>query len=232
MFGSGVLDTAIGLVFVFLLVSLLVTIGNELISAILLSRAKWLRVGIDRLLGSEWAQKLYDHPLIEGSAVVRGSAAPTRWSFRGSGPSYIPSRSFANVLLGLVRDGDSILSEAQKALQIALDGASSTVKTMDELQKQLREVIAGTPSIARNDSIRKDLTGLVGGLQGGTSVGEASKVIQGFIDGADQTCAMSSREYRASASAKVCWHCSTMHRTTSRSSSRTSKSGSTMPWTE
>ena len=183
MFGSGVLDTAIGLVFVFLLVSLLVTIGNELISAILLSRAKWLRVGIDRLLGSEWAQKLYDHPLIEGSAAVPGSAAPTRWSFRGSGPSYIPSRSFANVLLGLVRDGDSILSEAQKALQIALDGASSTVKTMDELQKQLREVIAGTPSIARNDSIRKDLTGLVGGLQGGTSVGEASKVIQGFIDG-------------------------------------------------
>lgn len=106
MFGSGVLDTAIGLIFVFLLVSLLVTIVNEMIAGILLSRAKWLRLGIERMVGTAWARRLYDHPLIEGSGE-EDSAATSDRGWRGSGPSYIASRSFANVLLDLVRDGDA-----------------------------------------------------------------------------------------------------------------------------
>lgn len=93
MFGSGILDTVIGLIFVFLLVSLLVTIINEMIAAMLMSRAKWLRLGIDRLIGSEWVQKVYAHPLVEGTA-----RKDKTW-FIERGPSYIPSRSFANVLM-------------------------------------------------------------------------------------------------------------------------------------
>ena len=55
MFGSGVIDTAIGLVFVFLLVSMLVTVVNEMISAFFpvaresgcgsASSASWARSG-------------------------------------------------------------------------------------------------------------------------------------------------------------------------------------------
>ncbi|WP_130907540.1 hypothetical protein [Pseudomonas sp. Sample_16] len=71
MFGSGILDTVIGLIFIFLLVSMLVTIINEMIAAALMSRAKWLRLGIDRLIGSEWMEKVYAHPLIEGTARKR-----------------------------------------------------------------------------------------------------------------------------------------------------------------
>ena len=137
MLGSGVLDTAIGLVFVFLLVSMLVTIANEIISAVFLSRAKWLRVGVDRLLGSEWAQRLYDHPLIEGSATVAGSHPPGPWSVRGSGPSYIPSRSFANVLLDLVRRGDSTIQEAAQKLQAALDSVPRGSGSADELKQRV-----------------------------------------------------------------------------------------------
>ena len=54
MFGSEIIDTAIGLVFVFLLVSVLVTVVNEMIAAAMLSRAKWLEYGIARLIGSTW----------------------------------------------------------------------------------------------------------------------------------------------------------------------------------
>jgi hypothetical protein len=124
MFNSGVLDTVVGLVFVFLLVSMLVTIANELIAAMLLSRAKWLRIGIDRLLGSEWAHEIYAHPLIAGSA-----------SDGASGPSYIPSRSFANVLLDLVRRGDETIQTARAKLQKALDSPSAA--SPDELKTQV-----------------------------------------------------------------------------------------------
>ena len=163
MFGSGVLDTAIGVVFVFLLVSMLVTIANEIISAVLLSRAKWLRVGIDRLLGSEWAQRLYEHPLIYGSAMVEGAKPPGRWDMRGSGPSYIPSRSFANVLLDLVRGGDSTVQAARQKLQAALDGASGPVSPED-LKKR---VIKAAEDMRQSDietmlteDLRRHLEGL------------------------------------------------------------------------
>lgn len=95
MFGSGILDTVIGLLFVFLLVSMLVTIINEAIAALLSSRARCLRRGLARMLGSAWMQKLYDHPLIAGSAEQP--------SFFNRGPSYIPSRSFANVLVSIIQ---------------------------------------------------------------------------------------------------------------------------------
>lgn len=64
MFGSGILDTVIGLIFVFLLVSMLVTSINEMIAAFLMSRAKWLRRGVDRLVGSEWMKKVYAYSMI------------------------------------------------------------------------------------------------------------------------------------------------------------------------
>lgn len=118
MFGSGILDTVIGLTFIFFMVSSLVTIINEMIAAALRSRAKWLRFGITRLLNSDLMARIYDHPLIDGTA---------RKSHGGvieQGPSYIASRTFANVLLNVVeKDSPEIaqirvkLQEIQKALE-------------------------------------------------------------------------------------------------------------------
>jgi hypothetical protein len=131
MFGSGILDAIIGLIFVFLLVSMLVTIINEMIAAALMSRAKWLRRGIDRLVGSEWMKKVYAHPLIEGTA-----RKDKTWIIE-RGPSYIPSRSFANVLMSVVQENSSALVECQKALRAALDSAASTGATVESLRLQL-----------------------------------------------------------------------------------------------
>lgn len=132
MFGSGILDTVIGLMFVFLLISMLVTILNEMIAAALLSRAKWLRIGIDRLLGSDWAKQLYDHPLIEGSARDGAAVAAGR-----DGPSYIPSRSFANVLMGIIQHNSKGIAECQSALRSALDSAAAGGATLESLKEQI-----------------------------------------------------------------------------------------------
>jgi hypothetical protein len=131
MFGSGILDTVIGLVFIFLLVSLLVTIVNEMIAAAFMSRAKWLRRGIDRLIGTDWMRKVYDHPLIEGTGRKNTTLVPN------PGPSYIPSRSFANVLMSIVQQNAGAFAECQQTLRSALDKAASPGATPDSLKAQL-----------------------------------------------------------------------------------------------
>ena len=96
MFGSTVLDIGVGLLSVYLIVSLVCTAINETIAAMLGWRAVTLREGIRNLLDGpdpklvEWANKLYGHPLIQG--LYRP----------GRLPSYIPSRTFALALMDLV----------------------------------------------------------------------------------------------------------------------------------
>ncbi|HQT92301.1 MAG TPA: hypothetical protein PL001_09785 [Candidatus Kryptobacter bacterium] len=83
MFGSAILDVAIGLVFVFLLYSLLATAINELIASVLSLRAKMLELAIRRMLtddsslGSSLGDILYErffsHPLINYMNTGGGS---------------------------------------------------------------------------------------------------------------------------------------------------------------
>ena len=99
MFGSAILDTAIGLIFVFLLISLVVSAANELLTAFFNWRAKNLFVGIRELLQDSSATGLvtffYEHPLIRGLSA------------NNQKPSYIPSRSFALAVLDIVSPATS-----------------------------------------------------------------------------------------------------------------------------
>jgi hypothetical protein len=96
MFGSSILDVGVGLVLVFLMLSLVVTAANEALACSFAWRADTLADGIRNVLDGpdaksrEWADKFYAHPLI------RSLYRP------GSKPSYIPSRTFALALLDLV----------------------------------------------------------------------------------------------------------------------------------
>jgi hypothetical protein len=135
MFGSDILDTAIGLVFVFLLVSVLVTVVNEIIAATLKSRSKWLQFGIARLIGSSWAAKLYAHPLIAGTS---SKDAPTTISEDkppkiGSGPSYITSRSFADVLIHLVVEADTWVPAFQTVAEKAIAALQNAIAATQAL---------------------------------------------------------------------------------------------------
>lgn len=132
MFGSSILDTAIGLIFVFLLVSMLVTIANEMIAALLSSRARCLGRGLARLIGREWMEKIYAHPLISGAA---GKVPPSVFN---RGPAYIPSRAFANVLMSIVQHEATALATSQRSLRGASDAATQCGATLATLQEKMQ----------------------------------------------------------------------------------------------
>lgn len=98
MFGSAILDVAIGLVSIFLFLSLIGTAINEWVSGILGMRANNLEEGIRNILndpdGKGLAKAFYDHSLISSLAKGRGK------------PSYIPSRLFALTLMDVIAPTD------------------------------------------------------------------------------------------------------------------------------
>jgi hypothetical protein len=99
MFNSSVIDVAIGLVFVFLLLSLIASAAKEILEACFKRRAKDLEKGIKELLGTDspnFISNLYDHGLI--NSLFRGSYKSTN---SGNLPSYIPSKNFALALMDL-----------------------------------------------------------------------------------------------------------------------------------
>src|SRR3954468_14679411 len=142
MFGSSVLDVGIGLIFVYLTVSLVCTAANEMLSSLFHLRARNLSAGIRNLLdgstapGGEWAKRLYEHPL------VKGLYKP------GQPPSYIPSRTFALALTDLVLPSD-IHGPAVTAEQLrAAINAAPCTPTLKQVMRVLldeaeRSTIAG-----------------------------------------------------------------------------------------
>jgi hypothetical protein len=99
MFGSTILDVAVGLVFLFLAVSLAASAITEAISSALKLRHTTLRDGIGRLLNDRTftgtALTLYNHALV--NPLAQGTA--TNISGLKTLPAYIPSRNFALALL-------------------------------------------------------------------------------------------------------------------------------------
>ncbi len=127
MFGSTVLDIAIGLAFLYLLLALICTTVNELIESFIKKRATDLERGILEMLGNEkevqekvagatdaakvesearekgaanaakWLKQLYEHPLI--FSLFGGKYEKGCRNL----PSYIPARNFAVALLDAVK---------------------------------------------------------------------------------------------------------------------------------
>lgn len=114
MFGSQVLDVAIGLIFIFLMLSLVVTAFNELVAAWLKLRSKMLWKGVLQLLANKQvAEAVYAHPLV--ASLSKSSKAK---------PSYIPSRTFVLALL----DG---LTEVGAAPPATLEEVKTVLANMD-----------------------------------------------------------------------------------------------------
>ena len=114
--GLGTLDVAIGLIFVYLMLSLVCSAVNEMIELRLKHRSANLHRGIKELLGGSDPQaspaagdsnpvdlvgELYKHPLIFG--LFKGKYDPASKEL----PSYIPARTFALALMDLVAKGSA-----------------------------------------------------------------------------------------------------------------------------
>jgi hypothetical protein len=125
MLGSEILDVAIGLVLVFLLMSLMATAVREAIESFMKSRAVYLERGIREMLadpkGDGMAKAFYEHPLI--SSLFQGTFVHKEKRVLGGGlPTYIPAKNFAQAIMDLAIRGP-IMSEyaaAQSAPQLSV----------------------------------------------------------------------------------------------------------------
>lgn len=116
MLGSTMLDVAIGIVFVFVLLSTVCSAIREGIEAKFKTRAAYLEQGIRELLhdvsGKGLAHSFFNHPLIFAlysggySGSAQGGKTRRKLLARGGSlPSYIPARSFAIALLDIAAKG-------------------------------------------------------------------------------------------------------------------------------
>ena len=121
MFSSSIIDVAIGVIFGFLVVSLVASTVLEAISSALKWRAKDLRQGVQQLVSDPdfdgLALKLYQHAAINPRGTPRDLNAP----------AYIPSQQFATAMMDILKLSGAVLGAAAApaspivALQAAVD---------------------------------------------------------------------------------------------------------------
>jgi len=141
MFGSNILEVAIGVVFVYLLLSLLcTTINEQVITRILALRAKTLEDSIKNMMahpqaGDELVKQIYNNPLIKGLSQNAASSKPRK-------PSYIPADLFAAAVMSskLVQsyknNPDAVDSHVPEALALIIQRANNdTAKELAGIEK-------------------------------------------------------------------------------------------------
>ena len=150
MFDSDIVEIAIGLIFVYFLLSLVASSATEWISRVTKLRASNLYDGIENMLENpELMKKFYTHPLItptlqaysKDKKKIEDELAKTldvrqiKKLLRNK-PSYISSRNFAMVLLEVVGKGSGL--ENVKALQ---DGNKEVVPDVGSIRQSLLALV-------------------------------------------------------------------------------------------
>src|ERR1700730_114472 len=134
MFGSSVLDVAIGLIFIYLLLSLACTALNEVLASFLNKRGAYLFEGVKNLLNDPaftgLAQQIYNHGLVD--SLSREATSPR---IGNRMPSYLSSAIFSLALLDVLGARGAIgaahgglLSAAERA-DDALEAAAAAAKS-------------------------------------------------------------------------------------------------------
>jgi hypothetical protein len=98
---SSVIEVAIGLIFIYMLLSLVCSSLNEIFAHILKLRSKTLKKGLERLLTDDSIRnEFYAHPLVKSLCEKDSTTAKVT-------ASYIPARIFATALIEIVASKDS-----------------------------------------------------------------------------------------------------------------------------
>jgi len=117
MFNSSILDISIGMVLLYVLISLLCSAITEMISQFFRMRAVNLEEGLMNLLksgeGNKLVSALYSHPLIIGLSKI------------GQKPSYIPPKNFILALMDIMSGNQGKLPMDNKSLLAAIEKQGS-----------------------------------------------------------------------------------------------------------
>jgi hypothetical protein len=115
MFGSTVLEVAIGLAFCYGTLALVVSTLQEALAAAFSLRAGMLQEGVKRMLADPrfdaLARMLYEHPLVNPQGAGRGGPG-----LAPPGPSYIEPHHFAIALVDAIRHGEMSVGAAIAAV--------------------------------------------------------------------------------------------------------------------
>jgi len=144
--GLSLLDVAIAMVFFFLLLSLVCSAANEILAALLQTRARFLERGLKQLLTDDFAGKLYGHSLIQ---PIADEVDPWfQWVHKRL-PSYIPSRTFALAMLDLIKTSEaSVPAPVRSALDALTADVSKDAATIrqsiEDWYNSAMERVSGT----------------------------------------------------------------------------------------
>jgi hypothetical protein len=103
MLSNPMLGVAIGLIFMYLLLSIIVTVLQEFIASTLKLRNKNLRTAVVELVGEANQAEFFKHPLIY--PLFRGEVDENSGEPKQGPPAYIPRRNFALAVLDLQARG-------------------------------------------------------------------------------------------------------------------------------
>jgi hypothetical protein len=123
------LDVALGLIFVFLVLSLVCSALMETLSSMLAWRAAYLKKGLVSLLDEDLMNEVFDHPLVNPLVRPARELSPrlasipvvrraVGWWRRERYPSYLPSRTVISALLDL--DVEARAREAARTVDDAV----------------------------------------------------------------------------------------------------------------
>ena len=119
MLDHPIIDVTLGLVFFYVVLSLVASAVQEWIASVCALRSKNLRSGVENLIGSDYAEKVYQHPLIKNLAK------------KNRLPSYVAPETFSTVLLEVIAREDN--------------GKSYVTHTSDEARAMLGKITDGHP---------------------------------------------------------------------------------------
>lgn len=143
MFGSTILDVVIGVVFLFLALSLVTSMLNEAVAGFFSLRARTLEQGVRSMLndpaGQRLAHQVYDHPLV--AALARPTTLD-RILRRQARPPYIPASVFATALMDCL-----------------VDTVAPDAPNRQKLMAELGNVVVSLPS--EYDDLKRALVSLI-----------------------------------------------------------------------
>ena len=167
MFGSQILDVALGIILIFLISSLIASAVREAIEAKVKARAVFLERGIRELLDgkseTDFTTRFYEHPLIYSLFQGEYTTDESR-RMGGTLPTYIPAKNFAAAIIDLTVRGTT-------------DGSTAASQSTSPITVQsLRQgaLSLPNPQLARAVLIATD--------QAGDDISKATKNLQDWFD--------------------------------------------------
>src|SRR3954454_17435476 len=169
------LDVAVGVVFLYLIMSLIASAAAELIEGLLQYRARDLERGVRELVRDpKLVQEIYDHPLV--NALFKGEYDANH---KGRLPSYIPTNTFVLALLDAV---DTVTTVQTSANQQSKQSSGAIAHWFKEAW---RSFFDSTPATADQDAVDRLKKGLdtLQKAAGGTDLAAQRTAIEKWFDG-------------------------------------------------